>query len=183
MEIIYQIPYLYCQYACRRLHNASNFADEYLRLETEFYNHFQHPFIFSTNFGADKFAHISNHLLTGQPLKPENGGQLGEYDKEFNKWLGISRLIKVVPPSFPDGEKVEYFTNALHIEQYLITHNLFRFTGVFDKNGKQIFDGDTINGQFGPTKVNWNLLERRWSASIGNEDYFLKDLIKTVELI
>ena len=66
----------------------------FVKLKMEFYHHYQRDFVFSTRFGANFFEEVFNWIQRGDFLAPESGGQLGEYDKNFNAWLKIVRTEK-----------------------------------------------------------------------------------------
>lgn len=50
---------------------------------------YQKGYVFSTRFGADFFSLTLQHILNNQPIVPEKGEKLGEYDKNFNEWMKI----------------------------------------------------------------------------------------------
>ena len=79
--------YLYACDACHTLRGAKDFAAEFVRLRMEFFRTFQNGLVFSTRFGADFFDEIKVALETGKKIPHDQSGILGDYDKNFNRWL------------------------------------------------------------------------------------------------
>ena len=73
----------------RCLKNSKNFGEDFVRLKRLFFKDYQKGYVFSTRFGADFFSLTLEHLLSNQPIVPEKGEKLGEYDKNFNEWMKI----------------------------------------------------------------------------------------------
>lgn len=69
-------------------------AKTFVELRMNFYRNYQHPFIFSTRFGADFFDELQKAFEKNHPIQPEPGEILGEYDKNFNVWLKTVRTEK-----------------------------------------------------------------------------------------
>ena len=84
------------QDAVAELTNSVQFGADFVRLKLQFATIHQDGFIFSTRFGADFFAEVSNRLQTGELIKAEPGQKLGEYDKNFNNWL-TAKTAKLQP--------------------------------------------------------------------------------------
>ena len=92
-----QAVYLYVTSACDTLRHSRNFAEDYVRLKTEFFHLFQwitnqqgktEYLVFSTRYGADFFEEIRNHIERDKGILPDpESGILGEWDKNFNLWL------------------------------------------------------------------------------------------------
>ena len=59
-----------------------------------FYRKHQHPFVFSTRFGADFFDELRKAVEYNYFIQPAPGEVLSEYDKNFNTWLKIVRTEK-----------------------------------------------------------------------------------------
>lgn len=64
----------------------NEWAAKYVELKMNFFRRYQNGLIFSTTFGADFFNSVRSHILNDEPLKA-SGGELGDYDKNFNFWL------------------------------------------------------------------------------------------------
>jgi hypothetical protein len=69
-------------------------AKTFVELRMNFYRNYQHPFIFSTRFGADFFDELQKAFDYNQCIRPSAGEMLSEYDKNFNTWLKIVRSEK-----------------------------------------------------------------------------------------
>jgi hypothetical protein len=79
----------FCQEAEQKLSglNGIEFAHEFVELRYAFFHAHQNGTVFSTIFGADFFREIAKRLVNREPIKPDPGEQLGEYDANFNRWL------------------------------------------------------------------------------------------------
>lgn len=67
--------------------STKEWAKTFVELRIQFYRKHQHPFVFSTRFGADFFEELRKAILNNQPIQPAPGEVLSEYDKNFNAWL------------------------------------------------------------------------------------------------
>jgi hypothetical protein len=78
----------FCELAQTFLEDGKeDFANLFVRFKLNFFKLYQNGFIFSTRFGADFFTEVARRVRNNEPIKPEPGQKLGEYDANFNKWL------------------------------------------------------------------------------------------------
>lgn len=73
-----------------------DWAKTFVELRMNFYRHYQHPFVFSTRFGADFFEELRRAVEYNYHIQPLPGEVLSEYDKNLNMWLRIVRTE--IPP-------------------------------------------------------------------------------------
>jgi len=69
-------------------------AKTFVELRMNFYREYQHPFVFSTRFGADFFDELRKAFERNHFIQPAPGEILSEYDKNFNVWLKTARTEK-----------------------------------------------------------------------------------------
>lgn len=67
-------------------------------------------------------------------------------------------------------------TNVIRITYDVIPETAGQYTGLTDKNGKKIFEGDIINIEYAMTTVKCAVVEYVGSAFVGSTDYDAWDL-------
>jgi len=73
---------------------TGEWAKTFVELRINFYRNYQHPFVFSTRFGASFFDELQRAVDYNYFIQPSQGEILSEYDENFNKWLKIIRSEK-----------------------------------------------------------------------------------------
>jgi len=66
---------------------TGEWAKTFVDLKMSFYRKYQHPYIFSTKFGADFFEELQEAVENNKFIYPNQNEILSDCDKNFNIWL------------------------------------------------------------------------------------------------